>query len=87
MVIDYSPINRFTHLHAYPITNLGEIVNKVSNYEIFNSIGFKSGYYQIQNNSEHKPFEACGQLYRFTRVSCGVTNGVAAFQRVIDNII
>ena len=32
-------------------------------------------------------FEADGQLYQFTRVPFGVTNGVACFQRVIDSVI
>ena len=32
-------------------------------------------------------FEACGRLYQFCRIPFGVTNGVASFQRVIDEII
>merc|ERR1711911_569644 len=31
--------------------------------------------------------EACGNLYHFKRIPFGVTNGVAVFQRTIDNII
>ncbi|XP_054259845.1 uncharacterized protein LOC128984538 [Macrosteles quadrilineatus] len=91
MVIDYSnTINRFTSLDAYPIPNLEEIVNKVANYEVFSAIDLKSAYHQIPIKAEDKPFtafEACGQLYQFTRIPFGVTNGVAAFQRVIDDII
>ena len=32
-------------------------------------------------------FEACGKLWEFTRIPFGVTNGVPAFQREMDNLI
>ena len=32
-------------------------------------------------------FEAGGKLHEFNRIPFGVTNGVASFQRVIDEII
>ena len=32
-------------------------------------------------------FEACGKLYRYTRLPFGVTNSVSYFQRVIDQLI
>ena len=32
-------------------------------------------------------FEANGRLYQFRRIPFGVTNGVAVFQRLMDNII
>ena len=50
----------------------------------------KSAYHQILIKEEEKwytAFEADGKLYQFTRIPFGVTNGVAAFQRVMDQII
>ena len=32
-------------------------------------------------------FEACGKLYRYTRLPFGVTNGVSFFQRLVDELI
>ena len=32
-------------------------------------------------------FEACGKLYHYKRLRFSVTNGVSAFQRVIDDFI
>ncbi|XP_054259839.1 uncharacterized protein LOC128984533 [Macrosteles quadrilineatus] len=91
MVIDYSrTINRFTLLDAYPLPRIDDIVNKVANYEFFSTIDLKSAYHQVKIRNEEKhytAFEACGQLYQFKRIPFGVTNGVAAFQRVIDQVI
>jgi len=91
MVIDYSKtINRFTLLDAYPLPRIDDIVNKVANYEFFSTIDLKSAYHQVKIRNEEKhytAFEACGQLYQFKRIPFGVTNGVAAFQRVIDQVI
>ncbi|XP_054287969.1 uncharacterized protein LOC129003695 [Macrosteles quadrilineatus] len=91
MVIDYSrTINRFTLLDAYPLPRIDDIINKVANYEFFSTIDLKSAYHQVKIRNEEKhytAFEACGQLYQFKRIPFGVTNGVAAFQRVIDQVI
>lgn len=91
LCIDYSQtINKYTHLDAYPLPNLEEVVAKVSNYKIYSKIDLKSAYHQIPIISENKPytaFEACGNLYQFRRIPFGVTNGVVCFQRAIDSII
>jgi hypothetical protein len=41
----------------------------------------------LKSEKQYTAFEACGKLYLFLRVPFGVTNGVACFQRVIDEII
>ena len=91
MVIDYSQtINRFTYLDAYPLPTIEEIVSKVSQSKIFSTIDLKSAYHQIpilEQEKQYTAFQALGQLYQFRRVPFGVTNGVAAFQRVMDGII
>ena len=91
MVIDYSQtINRFTHLDAFPLPRIDDLVNKIAKYRVFSSIDLRSAYHQIKIKDAEKPytaFEALGKLYQFKRIPFGVTNGVASFQRIIDNII
>ncbi|XP_072389424.1 uncharacterized protein [Diabrotica undecimpunctata] len=88
MVVDYSQtINKFTYLDAYPLPDVEDIVRKVARYSVFSSIDLKNAYHQIPIKNEEKiytAFEANGQLYQFCRIPFGVTNGVACFQRVID---
>ena len=50
----------------------------------------KNAYHQVHlkdNEKHYTTFEACGKLYQFRRIPFGVTNGVAYFQRIIDDII
>ncbi|GFX12216.1 retrovirus-related Pol polyprotein from transposon 17.6 [Trichonephila clavipes] len=79
-----------TYLDAYPLLKLEEVILKISKNKVFSKIDLQSAYHQIpiQDSERHyTAFEACGKLYQFLRVSFGVTNGVACFQRVIDKII
>uniref|UniRef100_A0A8C4WTX5 ribonuclease H n=1 Tax=Eptatretus burgeri TaxID=7764 RepID=A0A8C4WTX5_EPTBU len=91
MGVDYfQTVNRFTHLDAYPLPRIDEMVERVANYKIFSTIDMRSAYHQIPIREEDKPytaFEAGRRLYQFRRIPFGVTNGVACFQRVMDDII
>ncbi|KRY22914.1 Retrovirus-related Pol polyprotein from transposon gypsy [Trichinella patagoniensis] len=72
MVIDYSQtINRFTLLDAYPLPKISDMVQAISKYRFFSTVDLKTD----------------GRLYQFKRIPFGVTNGVACFQRVMDNIL
>lgn len=91
MVIDYSAtINRFTQLDAYPLPRIEDTVNEVAKHKIYSTLDLKSAYHQVPLKDDEKhytAFEACGKLYQFRRIPFGVTNGVACFQRIIDDII
>jgi hypothetical protein len=91
MVVDYSQtVNRYTCLDAYPLPRIDSLVEKVSKYQVFSTVDLKSAYHQISLQESDKPytaFEANGSLYQFTRLPFGVTNGVAVFQRIIDEVI
>ncbi|GAA48338.1 retrovirus-related Pol polyprotein from transposon opus [Clonorchis sinensis] len=91
MVVDYSQtINRFTYLDAYPLPRLDKMIEEISHYEVYSTLDLLSAYHQVPISASDKPFtafEACGGLFEFCRIPFGVTNGVACFQRTIDNII
>ena len=91
LVIDYSEtINRFTQLDAYPMPRIDDTVNQIAQYTVFSTVDLKSAYHQVPIKEEEKKytaFEANGRLYQFCRIPFGVTNGAAAFQRTMDNLI
>ena len=91
MVIDYSQtINRFTYLDAHPLPRIDDMAQKVSQYKVFSAVDLKSAYHQVEILEKDRPytaFEAEGQLYQFRRLPFGLTNGVACFQRLMDNLV
>ncbi|KAA3675181.1 uncharacterized protein DEA37_0011386 [Paragonimus westermani] len=91
MVVDYSQtVNRSTYLDAYPLPRIDELVEKISQYEVYTTLDLQSAYHEVPIREDEKlytAFEACGNLYQFCRIPFGVTNGVACFQRLINNII
>ena len=91
MCTDYSQtVNVFTQLDAYPLPHIDEIINKLSKYRLFSTFNVKNAYHQIplrETETIFTAFEALGDLYEFVVLPFGVTKGVTAFQRIIDNVI
>ena len=91
MVIDYrNTINTFTELDAYPMPNIQEHVETISQFKVFSTFDLKSAFHQIPIRDEDKQytaFEADGKLWQSTVVPYGLKNGVPAFMRTIDKIV
>ena len=85
LAIDYSQtINRFTLLDAFPLPRINDLVNEIAQYRVFSTIDIRSAYHQVplkEEDNQYTAFEARNNLYQFTRLPFGFTNGVACFQR------
>ena len=69
---------------------ISEIVGNIAKYKYFSQVDLKNAYHQVplvEEERQFTAFEADGQLFEFTRIPFGVTNGVACFQRVLDDLI
>ena len=69
---------------------MDNLASEISQYQFYTSLDLKSAYHRIPIQEEDKQYsvlEANGKLYQFCRVPFRVTNRVACFQRIIDNII
>jgi len=67
-----------------------KIVSNVANYKWYSSLDLQSAYHQVPLLPEERKFsafEANGRLYQFKRISVGLINAVACFQRVIEDVI
>ena len=91
MVNDYSQtIDHFTNFDAYPLPHSDEQIDEIAKNRVFTAIDLKYAYFQIPLRNEEKcstAFEAACKLYQYKRIPFGVTNGVACFQRVMDEFI
>ena len=66
------------------------MVEDIAKYNVFSTLDLQSAYHKIPISLEDRKytaFKTCGKLYQFTCLPFGVTNGVSAFQRSIDNIV
>ena len=66
------------------------MINNLAHYRVFSTFDLKSAYQQIpskETDKHYTAFEANGNLYQFCKVSFGVTNGVAVFQRLMDKLV
>ena len=90
LVIDYSQtINRFTGLDAFPVPLIDEMVEDLSKKRFYTTFDLTAAYHQVpilEHERKFTAFEACGKLYQFKYIPFGVTNGVSAFQRTVQNI-
>ena len=91
MVIDYSrTINKFSQLDAFPLPRIDDMAFDVSRCKFYSSFDLRSAYHQIPiqaHEKQYTAFEADGNLFQFTRIPFGVTNGVSAFQRAMTELI
>ena len=72
-----------------PLPRIDDTINKIAKYKVF-SIDLRSAYHRISITEADKPFTAFESdqgLYQFTRIPFGVTNGVACFQRKMEEFI
>ena len=91
LCVDYSQtINQYTELDAYPLPRIDDMINNLAHYKVFSTFDLRNAYHQVpilKDDRKYTGFEANGRLYQFRRMPFGVTNGVAVFQRLMDNII
>ena len=76
-------------MDAYPLPKIDEMTIQIAQYRVFSTIDLKSAYHQVSLCKDKKftAFEANGCLYQFRKKPFGVTNGVASFQRIMNNFI
>ena len=91
LCVDYSQaINQYTELDAYPLPRIDDMINNLAHYNVFSTFDLRNAYHQVpflKDDRKYTGFEDNGRLYQFRRIPFGVTNGVAVFQRLVDNII
>ena len=82
MVIDYSDtIDFITELDAYPMPNVLKMIQDISKYKYFSTFDLKAAYHRVQirvEDCKYTTFELDGELWEFTRIPFGVTNGGSA---------
>lgn len=90
LVIDYRKLNEQTIDDKYPIPNITDILDKLGKCQYFTTLDLSSGFHQIEMDTNDVPktaFTVENGHYEFLRMSFGLKNAPATFQRTMDNIL
>ena len=84
---DYRLLNAKTIKDAFPLPRIDESIEKLSGSTYFCSLDLNQAYLQVGLHEEDRfktAFRALGQLYQFKRLSFGLCNSPATFQRLMS---
>ena len=89
--IDLRKLNNWTVKDAYSLPQIDETLDSLQGSQWFSSLDLKSGYWQVEMDEESKPLTAftVGPLgfYECKRMSFGLTNDPATFQRLMKTCL
>ena len=75
---------------AYPLPRIDTLTDELAKYKVFSTFDLRSAHLQIplrETERHYTAFEADGELYQFTHMPFGITNGGPTFQGVINHFI
>ena len=90
LCVDYRKLNKVTVPDRFPMPNLSDSVFSLHGIQYFTSLDLVRGYYQLPLAEESKEFTAFSTAYghwQFKRLSFGLRNAPAVFQREMQRIL
>ena len=90
LCIDYRLVNSCTRKDSYPLPHIGDAVSKFKDMKYFSSLDLLSGYHQVameESSKEVTAFSNGEDVYQYTRLPFGVTNGPATFSRLAKIVL
>ena len=88
--VDYRKLNEATRVTSYPLSNMTETLNRLTDAKFFTSIDMVSGYHQIGVAPEdwHKTaFVSPFGLFQYCRLPFGLVGAPGMFQAVIKDML
>jgi len=88
--VDYRKLNEITVKDAYPIPKIEDCIDTLSGSKWFCTLDLLSGYHQVEMDEADKEktaFSTHRGHHQFTRMSFGLTNAPATFERLMDLVL
>ena len=85
--VDYRKLNSVTVKDSYPLPRIDSCLETLEGSNFFSGFDLCSGYYQVKMDEKDAPktgFVTRNGLWQFRKMSMGLTNSGATFQRVMD---
>ena len=90
MCVDYRKLNNATKPDRFPVPNMTDMVFGLQGMTYFTTLDLVKGYYQVPldpASTEYTAFSTPSNHYEFKRLSFGLKNAPAAFQREMQEIL
>jgi hypothetical protein len=90
MCVDFRGINDITIKNRYPLPNIKELQDRLSNAKWFTALDLRDGYHliRIKKGEEWKTaFRTRYGHFEYTVMPFGLTNAPATFQALINNVL
>ena len=90
LVCDYTMLNKITKVDPFPLINIQEIFDNLSNKSYFTVVDAISGYFQVglTKEAQRKTAIVCQQgQFLFNRLPMGLRNSPGCFNRVMTSIL
>lgn len=88
--VDFRAVNSKTRKDSFPLPNLSDAVSQFKGNQYFSSLDLLAGYHQVpldEDSREITAFTTGEQLYQYTKLPFGVTNGPATFSRLVSIVL
>ena len=90
LCVDYRKLNKVTVPDRFPMPNLTDSVFSLQGIKYFTSLDLVRGYYQLplaEESKEYTAFSTAQGHWQFKRLSFGLKNAPAVFQREMQRIL
>lgn len=91
LCVDYRKVNAVCERDSYPLPQVTDTLDKLSQSKFCSSMDIKSAYWQVPVAESSRPYTAFTipnrGLFQFKRLPFGLHNAPATWQRLIDNVL
>lgn len=87
--MDYRKLNAVTKKDSYPLPRIDDTFDMLFGKKFFSTLDLASGYWQIEleeKSKEKTAFVVENNLFEFNRMSFGLCNAPATFQRLMNHV-